>query len=307
MNYDLIGDIHGHAEPLLMLLQRLGYEHDGISFYHPNRKVIFLGDFIDGGPEQLEVLSTARAMVEHDRALAIMGNHEFNAIGWALKDQQGEFLRPHTVKNQGQHQAFLDAVGDGSAAHHDWIQWFLTLPVWLDLPELQVVHACWDIKAQHQLSPYLSADKRLKPDLLSPCFSKDTAAFLAIEKLMKGPEVQLPAGVSFTDKYQTVRTEARLKWWSASRNFAELLAVPPSVIEHINKLDLKFDTQTLMEGFNSTEKPTFVGHYWLTGEPEPLSRTVACLDYSVARNGTLVAYRFSGESTLCTSKFIKHQ
>lgn len=307
MNYDLIGDIHGHAEPLLMLLQRLGYEHDGVSFCHPNRKVIFLGDFIDGGPAQLEVLSIARAMVDNGRALAIMGNHEFNAIGWALKDNQGEFLRPHTAKNQGQHQAFLDAVGDGSAEHHDWVQWFLTLPVWLDLPELQVVHACWDTKAQQQLRPYLTAENCLKPDQLAECFSKETAAFSAIEQLMKGPEVQLPAGVSFTDKYQTVRREARLKWWSASRNFAELLAVPPSVIEHINSLELDIDTHHLMEGFSSTEKPTFVGHYWLTGEPEPLSNTVACLDYSVARNGKLVAYQFSGESTLCISKFIKHQ
>lgn len=307
MNYDLIGDIHGHAEPLMMLLQRLGYEHDGVSFYHPNRQVIFLGDFIDGGPAQLEVLKIARAMVDSGRALAIMGNHEFNAIGWALKNEDGDYLRPHTAKNRGQHQAFLDAVGDGSALHHDWVQWFLTLPVWLDLPELQVVHACWDTKAQRQLSPYLTADKRLNPDQLAACFSKETVAFSAIEMLMKGPEVPLPSGVSFTDKYQTVRTEARLKWWSASRDFAELLAVPPSVIEHINKLDLKTDTYTLMEGFSSTEKPTFVGHYWLTGEPEPLSTTVACLDYSVARNGTLVAYRFSGESTLCTSKFIKHQ
>jgi len=307
MNYDLIGDIHGHAEPLKMLLQRLGYEHDGVSFCHPNRKVIVLGDFIDSGPRQLEVLSIARAMVDNDRALAIMGNHEFNAIGWALKDSNGDFLRPHTAKNRGQHEVFLNEVVNGSAGHNDWIQWFLTLPVWLDLPELQVVHACWDTKAQHQLSPYLTEENRLNPERLAVCFTKGTAAFSAIERLMKGPEVELPANVSFTDKYQTVRTEARLKWWSDSHKFAELLAVPPGVVEHINSLNLDIDTQTLMEGFTSLNKPTFVGHYWLTGEPEPLSSTVACLDYSVAKNGKLVAYRFSGESTLCVSKFIKHQ
>ena len=29
--YDVIGDIHGHGDELLALLQRLGYYHDGIS------------------------------------------------------------------------------------------------------------------------------------------------------------------------------------------------------------------------------------------------------------------------------------
>lgn len=306
MYYDLIGDIHGHVEPLHMLLQRLGYQHDGLSFCHPERKVIFLGDFIDSGPAQLEVLQTARAMVEQGQALTILGNHEFNAIGWAIKGKDGEYLRPHTPKNFSQHREFLAAVGDGSAAHQDWIQWFLTLPVWLDLPELQVVHACWDTKAQQQLLPYLTPTKCLDPSRLDDCFVKGTQPFKAIEQLMKGPEVELPVGVSFKDKYETVRTEARLKWWSDSRDYAELLTVPPSVTEQLRALQGAIDTQELMAGFTATQKPTFVGHYWLTGEPAPLSATVACLDYSVARHGKLVAYRFNGEATLCASRFVCH-
>jgi len=45
-------------------------------------------------------------------------------------------------------------------------------------------------------------------------------------------------------------------------------------------------------------KPVFVGHYWLTGTPELLSNKVACVDYSVAKGGKLVAYRWDGEPTL---------
>ena len=49
-------------------------------------------------------------------------------------------------------------------------------------------------------------------------------------------------------------------------------------------------------------KPLFIGHYWLTGTPRLLSDSVACLDYSVAKGGKLVAYRWDGESTLENSK-----
>src|SRR5690606_30581259 len=98
--YDLIGDIHGHATELKKLLTKMDYRPlDGV-WQHPQRKVIFLGDFVDRGPEQVEVVSIARAMVEQGHALAVMGNHEFNAVAWATPDpeQPGAFLRPHTDK-----------------------------------------------------------------------------------------------------------------------------------------------------------------------------------------------------------------
>jgi hypothetical protein len=47
----------------------------------------------------------------------------------------------------------------------------------------------------------------------------------------------------------------------------------------------------------------FVGHYWLTGKPIPLTRNVACTDFSVAKGGKLVAYRWDGESVLGEDKF----
>ena len=41
MNYDLIGDIHGHSEPLVELLTKLDYKPvDGV-YRHPDRQMIF--------------------------------------------------------------------------------------------------------------------------------------------------------------------------------------------------------------------------------------------------------------------------
>jgi len=44
--------------------------------------------------------------------------------------------------------------------------------------------------------------------------------------------------------------------------------------------------------YSVNEKPVFFGHYWLNGTPELYLRNICCLDYSVAQNGYLVAYRF---------------
>ena len=51
---------------------------------------------------------------------------------------------------------------------------------------------------------------------------------------------------------------------------------------------------------------TFVGHYWMdpAHKPAPLSDQVACVDYSVAKSGPLVAYRWSGETELDVDRYV---
>ena len=51
-------------------------------------------------------------------------------------------------------------------------------------------------------------------------------------------------------------------------------------------------------------KPTFFGHYWLTGEPVLQSNRAVCVDYSAGNGGALVAYRFDGEQDLSLDHFV---
>jgi hypothetical protein len=94
MAYDIIGDIHGQADKLHALLGKLGYVQRQGAYRHPSRKAIFVGDFIDRGPKQVDSVMTARRMIDNGSALAVMGNHEFNAIAWHTEDpdQPGEFF-----------------------------------------------------------------------------------------------------------------------------------------------------------------------------------------------------------------------
>ena len=73
---DIIGDIHGHAIELVALLENLGYQRHGQCYRHSDRKVVFVGDFVDRGPAIGEVIAIARATVEAGDGFAVMGNHE---------------------------------------------------------------------------------------------------------------------------------------------------------------------------------------------------------------------------------------
>lgn len=83
--FDIIGDIHGCFQELCMLLEKLGYhvkqqgtgEETSFHVYHPEgRKLIFLGDLVDRGPDSLHVLQLVMDMVDSGNARCVMGNHD---------------------------------------------------------------------------------------------------------------------------------------------------------------------------------------------------------------------------------------
>ncbi|BCS35969.1 hypothetical protein TBR22_A52050 [Luteitalea sp. TBR-22] len=64
MGYDIIGDVHGEATMVEALLGRLGCRDTGGAWRHPDRIVVFVGDFIDRGPEQLRAVGIVRRMLD---------------------------------------------------------------------------------------------------------------------------------------------------------------------------------------------------------------------------------------------------
>ena len=81
--FDVIGDVHGCLPELLVLLEKLRYtltrDDAGrvVNAAHPEgRRVIFLGDLVDRGPDSPGVLRLAMGMVAAGTALAVPGNHE---------------------------------------------------------------------------------------------------------------------------------------------------------------------------------------------------------------------------------------
>jgi len=301
--YDIIGDIHGHSRSLDALLARLDYRREEGVYRHSSRKVIFLGDFIDRGAFQCEVIDTVRAMVDSGSALAVMGNHEFNAIAYCTPDKKnGGFLRPHSFKNTKQHRMFLKAYKDRADEHIDTINWFRSLPLWLDLDGLKIVHACWDREAIDEICAFQDGSPYLGDALLEAACQKDTPQYQAIETILKGKEISLQGGVSFMDKDGNERHEIRVRWWDhGATTYKEAFMGPESARTHIPEDEIHGDH--LVE-YAHDEPPVFLGHYWLEGAPTLLAPNIACLDYSVAKpGGMLMAYRWDGEQVLKPDKF----
>ncbi|MDO5651584.1 MAG: metallophosphoesterase [Moraxella sp.] len=293
MIYDIIGDIHGRADKLTGLLTQLGYVHDGTSFVAPiGHKAVFIGDLVDRGNQQLATLQIVFDMLDNAQALAIMGNHEYNAIAYATPNphKASQYLREHTPHNTHQHQAFLDEVGFGTDLHRYWLGRLYELPLVIELPKVIFVHACYDELALATLSPFLH-DNRLSPATLPTVSQCGTAEFIALERLLKGIELPLPHGSTMTDKTGIVRTRARVKWWLDNwqhRPINEALLADDLPDEYFD--DLPMDLQDFAI---ATDKPIFVGHYWLDGTPAMLSPQVVCVDYSAGKDGHLTAYQFN--------------
>lgn len=303
-SFDIIGDIHGCNLTLLGLLTKLGYEpaDDGV-YGHAERKVIFLGDFIDRGPGQREVISIVKGMIDSGSALSVMGNHEYNAIAYATRGKGGDYLRPHSEKNRKQHEDFLDAYADDEAAYRSVIDWFKTLPLWLELDGINVIHACWDKREMEAVLTFQDDSSYLGDELLHTSSQKGSWQYAAIETLLKGKEITLPEGSEFSDEGGNVRHEIRVCWWDQSAStYQEAFMGPEHARTHIPDDEISGDH---LIGYTHDEPPVFLGHYWFEGEPEPLSRNIACTDYSVTKSGgKLVAYRWDGEKVLAKNKFV---
>ena len=88
--FDIIGDVHGCFDELVDLLTQLGYSIEKQSNGQPSleykvtppegRKVVFLGDLVDRGPNIPQVLRLAMSMIEDGTALCVPGNHDIKLM-----------------------------------------------------------------------------------------------------------------------------------------------------------------------------------------------------------------------------------
>ncbi len=299
---DLIGDVHGHAHKLEELLQKLGYVKKGGVYAHPNRKVLFVGDLIDRGPQIPETLELVKAMVDTDNAIALMGNHEYNALCFHFQETEGGHLRRHLIKNIIQHYETLKQFQNRQKEYEQYLEWFKTMPLFYETDSYRAVHACWDSKNIQYLRQTLVND-RLTDELIYQSVKKGTMLNEAIEQTLKGKEMKMPEGLYFTDKDGTRRSEIRIKWWeNPSQMTYKSISVEP--IENLPEEPIQLSQLKSLDYYNSSEKKVFFGHYWLKGEPSLYKENICCLDYSVAKGGKLVAYRLDDEQVLDSKKLI---
>lgn len=301
--YDIVGDVHGHADEMKALFAVLGYERMGRGYRHPQRQVVFVGDFIDRGPEIAEVIEIVRSTVDAGDGFAVMGNHEYNAIAFhtVVPGKSAQFFRPHSPKNLKQHRATLDQLTGGSLLD-DAIAWFKTLPGAIELNGIRVVHAAWRSKQIDAINEGCRSLGRFDTAFLMESERSGSELNLAIEDVLKGPELQLPDDLSIIDKGGQRRNTVRIKWYEkrAGQTFRQYHLGS----DNVPNVAIPGGDEACPKPYSIDEPPVFIGHYWLTGTPIPMAPNVACTDYSVAKGGKLCAYRWDGERTLSPDKFV---
>jgi hypothetical protein len=122
---------------LLDLLRHLGYDQHGSHL--EGRRLVFVGDLTDRGPDSPGVVALVQSLVESGRAQCVLGNHELNILlgrkkydnPWYFGKEFREagFLVPQVIADHG----VRDRVK----------KFFGTLPLALERGDARVVHACW--------------------------------------------------------------------------------------------------------------------------------------------------------------------
>ncbi len=301
--YDIIGDVHGEADLLKNLLMQMGYTAQDNIFSHPNRKAIFVGDFINRGPSIKETIRMIRAMVENGHAYAILGNHEINAIFYTLHDKQGK----HFSKRWSRLRLDLNLTfSEFDGEMKEWnshVKWMRTLPLFLELDGIRVVHACWQDDNIRILKEQLSESK-LKRSFLKLIGKNSNNISKAFWETCKGIDFQLPKDLLVFDDAGRPHRSFRSKWWRnpEGMTFKELsfesrFELPPYTIpeEVINS----------RTPYPKESPIVFFGHYCMKNGTNILESNVCCLDSCVSRNGKLTAYQWSGEKHLKVENIIR--
>jgi len=305
--YDFIGDIHGCAKTLERLLEHMGYQKRNGIYRHPRRQAIFIGDIIDRGPRIREALHLVRDMVEHGSARIVMGNHEYNALGYCTRARAGsgrKWLRDHNPRHD---RLIRDTLDQFERHPHEWnefLEWFYEIPLFIEEEHFRAVHACWDEKLIRQFEQS-QGGACIDEDFLHASSAIESFAGQVMDTLLRGTDLRLPEGLSIKSRDGYTRHFFRTKFWAeAPQTYADVVFQPDPLPEEIAHRRLSEHEQNQILRYPLNERPVLVGHYWMEGEPRPLRPNVACLDYSAVKYGKLVAYRLDDEKQLLPEKFV---
>ncbi|HPR31828.1 MAG TPA: metallophosphoesterase [Prolixibacteraceae bacterium] len=294
--YDIIGDIHGYHSLLLKMLKKMGYEKKGLSYHHPERKVIFTGDYINRGPQIKDSVRLIRNMVEQGDAQAILGNHELNAILYFTLDKSGKYFYKHLARYKLPMMKTLNEYASEPEEWKETIRWFRTLPFFLDLGTLRIVHGSWNDEHIETILRFMNGEQKIKKSFLKayiqiPLLNK------AVNEIIRGLEFNLPKDLIIKDQKGISRRSFRIRWWESTgrKTFSDLsfgnrfllpaYTIPPEILPEVRPYPVGLP-------------PVFFGHYCLEKGHLLVQDNLCCVDRCVTRSQTLTAYRWSGEKKL---------
>ena len=254
-------------------------------------------------------------MVDAGSAQIVMGNHEFNAICYATRnpEHEGRHLRRRTKKNQHQHSAFLKQLTLRQRSRY--VEWFKTLPLWLDLGGIRVVHACWHEESMKYVENELGSNRFSSLAQFARASTKGDRLNTTVEVLLKGPEISLSdhGQLPYRDKDGQLRGNARIRWWddeaTTLRKIAEIgdnfTTEDGGPYPPLPDIEVPADDRSFVY---TGSVPVFYGHYWRSKDPQrqrDWTDRCACVDFSAVKGGKLTAYRWRGETSIDPDHYLQ--
>lgn len=257
---DLIGDIHGELEALKSLIKHLGYDENGL---HPDgRKMVFVGDLCDRGPDTPAVLKLVKKLVENGNAQMVLGNHELNLLQGKAKDGAGWFFKEREIKDKN-YEPFVRIDNND---RKELLEFISGLPVALENDELRVVHAAWlsdkvEMVRNLELGTAGSSYNRLEKEVDESI--RDSGLLAAYHK-----ELETWGDAQEDPKYHDIPFLENTSKYNLAHQMNNPLRVLTSGVEQ--RCETPFfaggkwrfvERYTWWDGYNE-EKPVVVGHFW---------------------------------------------
>lgn len=303
--YDIIGDVHGHASILKKLLLQMGYIKTENGYVHPGRKAVFVGDFVNRGPEIRKTIRIIRRMVENGNAFALLGNHEINAIIYYLKDKKGMPLIKSPQKN---FFSMYKTISQFAGREEEWSshrKWMRSLPLFLELEGIRIVHACWSDEAINIIKTAEESGKSRKSIFRTVYNNPKSDLAKSVLKLTKGIDFRMPGDLKIKNSKGVSPRSFRMRWWEnpVGKTFNQ--------ISFESKFDLpEYDVpvqiiEPISETYGDREPVVFFGHYCRGNGPWIIKPNVCCVDSCVTGTKTLTAYRWNGENELIAGNLVQ--
>jgi hypothetical protein len=132
-----------------------------------------------------------------------------------------------------------------------------------------------------------------------------TIESLAVDRLTRGTNMPLPAGMKLIGQDGVSRNFFRAKFWAEKpQTYGDIVFQPDPLPYDLAEKPIDDCHHQQLVYYSKDALPVFFGHYWLKGEPKPLLENIACLDYSAVHSGRLIAYTYSGEKPLRKENFV---
>ncbi len=301
--YDIIGDVHGHATLLKNLLVALGYEKSRTGYHHRERKAVFVGDFVNRGPEIRQTVELIRRMTESGYGMAILGNHEINALLYHMKSEKKS---PLLVKSGKRSQSVQETLLQFKNYPEEWKshrKWLRTLPLFLELEGIRVVHACWKEQNIQVIREELAPGKLPKSVLHDLVLAPHSSLSQAILQTTRGVHLIMPPDLRVFDHHRRNHHLFRIRWWKDPKNltFQQL-----SFESKFRLPDYTIPAEILpeTEPYSPDAPPVFFGHYCRGNGPFVIRKNLCCVDACVTGKKRLMAYRWDGETILDPEKLL---